>query len=150
MTRSDRTARDETGDWLLTAGARPATVAQLEARIEEALDRARASEAAAAAIGDAAIEAAEQARYAAALAERAARAAEGATQTDAGTEAHVPARARPPVLTTARGEDDAGADPDERLRAFVERANRVSARLIRLGVPAGGEAPGAALSATTG
>jgi signal transduction histidine kinase len=68
-------ARDDTQDWLLPKAAAPPTVAQLEARIDEAVDIARSSEAAAMTVADAAIESAEQARRAADLAERASKAA---------------------------------------------------------------------------
>lgn len=64
--------RDSTLEWVLPEAARPPSVRELEARIEEALATARASEAAAMTVGAAALDAAAQARRAAELAERAA------------------------------------------------------------------------------
>jgi hypothetical protein len=104
-------ARDDTQDWLLPEAAVPPTVAQLEARVEEAVDIARSSEAAAMIVADAAIESASQARRAADLAKRASDAAAAA----AGP--HGPRGA----FTT-----------DERMVRFARRADRVGARLARL------------------
>ncbi len=111
--------RDDTGEWVLSAEARPVTLAQLEQRIDHALAVARASEAAALELGAAAIDAAEQARRAAELAERASRGA-----------AAEPARPRMAV-EVARGN---GVEPERELaidsfKHFLERADRVSARL---------------------
>lgn len=126
MAESEPKTRDETGEWLLPAPARPLTVSELEARIETALAIARASERAALAIGDAAIEAAEQARRAAGLAEQAAARA-----------AAVSVGAAMPVAggVTDPGEHrfQAPTKFDERVRVFGERASRVSIRLIALG-----------------
>jgi hypothetical protein len=63
--------RDTTDDWRITPARAPATVVELEGRIDLALSTARAAEEAALEIGAASLEAAEQARRAAALAERA-------------------------------------------------------------------------------
>jgi hypothetical protein len=101
--------RDDTNEWVLPAQARPATLAQLEQRIDHALAVARASEAAALEIGAVALDAAEQARRAAELAERASRG--GAAVAD-------------PELS--------GANPEPRydsFKHFLERADQVSARL---------------------
>ncbi len=111
--------RDSTGEWILPAAARPATLAQLEQRIDHALAVARASEAAALEIGAAALDAAEQARRAAELAERA---------SAGGPAAAVPGQ------TGGVGDDDPAADsapvPEfDPLRQFSERADRVAARL---------------------
>ncbi len=113
----EKAARDNTEDWLIPAQARPATMAELEQRVDYALTVARASEAAALEIGAAALDAAEQARRAAELAER--------------------ASAR--TLVPDAGEEGNGAlptDPDELwLRSFGERADRLLARFSRLESP---------------
>jgi len=95
--------RDSTQDWLLPEGARPPLLSELEARIDEALIVAKASEKAVMEVGDAALEAADQARRAADMAERASFAALSS----------VP---EPPY-------------EDPALRSFSERADRVVARL---------------------
>jgi hypothetical protein len=101
------TERDNTQDWLLPESAAPPLLSELEERIDEALVIARASEKAAMAVGDAALDAAQQARRAADLAERASAVALGA---------------QPPTPPTLPPEDAA-------LRSFSERADRVVARL---------------------
>src|SRR5215218_6036418 len=63
--------RDDTQDWLLPEGAAPPLLSELEERIDEALIVAKASEKAVMAVGEAALDAAQQARRAADLAERA-------------------------------------------------------------------------------
>ncbi len=98
--------RDDTQDWLLAEGAAPPLLSELEGRIDEALIIAKASEKAVMAVGDAALDAAQQARRAAEMAERAAEAALSAT----------------PVPAAVPYEDIA-------LRNFSERADRVVARL---------------------
>ena len=102
--------RDSTGDWLLPAGSAPPRIGELEARIDEAVETARASEAAVRVASAAAVDAAGEARRAAELAERASEAALAASQ----------GAAAPPSLPVWE---------DERLRAFTERADRVVARL---------------------
>jgi hypothetical protein len=107
--------RDDTSEWLLPERAAPATVAELETRIDEAIAIARASEAAAAAIGNAAIESAEQARRAADLAREA---------SEAASRAH-----------GMNGDGAAGPGPpqlDDRLLLFARRADRVGARFLQL------------------
>jgi hypothetical protein len=104
-------ARDDTQDWLLPKAAAPPTVAELSARIDEAVEIARSSEAAAMTVADAAIESAGQARRAAELAERASAAA---------VAAGAPHRAHGPFFD------------DERMVRFARRADRVGARLARL------------------
>jgi hypothetical protein len=98
--------RDNTEDWLLPESAAPPLLSELEGRIDEALIIAKASEKAVMAVGDAALDAAQQARRAAELAERAATAALSAT---------LP----PPEIP----------HEDVALRSFSERADRVVARL---------------------
>ncbi len=63
--------RDTTDEWRIAPARSPATVAELEGRIDVALATAQSAEEAALEIGAASLEAAEQARRAAALAERA-------------------------------------------------------------------------------
>jgi hypothetical protein len=106
--------RDDTQDWLLPEGSAPPLLSQLEERIDEALIIAKASEKAVMAVGDAALDAAQQARRAAELAERASAAA---------------LRANPPEPEPERPAEDAA------LRGFSERADRVMARLRALERP---------------
>jgi hypothetical protein len=98
--------RDDTQDWLLPEGAAPPLLSELEERIDEALIIAKASEKAVMAVGDAALDAAQQARRAAEMAERAAAAA-------------LSANPAPPEVSYE----------DVALRNFSERADRVVARL---------------------
>jgi len=106
--------RDDTQDWLLPEGAVPPLLSELESRIDEALIIAKASEKAAIEIGDAALDAAAQARRAADLAERA-------------SEAALNASAAPPAPPLPFEPDE-----DPALRSFSERADRVVARLAAL------------------
>ncbi len=110
--------RDSTQDWLLPESARPPSIAELSQRIDEAVATARASEAAVMAVGEAAIDAAEQARRAAELAERASAAML------AGSRAGQPSEAGKPSSTPL--------PQDESLRSFIERANRITLRLREL------------------
>jgi hypothetical protein len=116
----DAGSRDSTQDWLLPAQARPPLVGELVRRIDEALATARASEAAVATIGAAAIDAAEQARRAAELAERASVAALDA-------QGRVAASAPPPP--PSEPPPDSAVDS---LTDFSERADRLVARLRQL------------------
>jgi hypothetical protein len=110
--------RDSTQDWLLPEGRRPPTLVELEGRIDEALAVARGAESAAAAIGAAALEAAEQAREAAEGAHRSAQLADRATSA---------------VVEEHRGRAQGGrASEDRSMRSFSERADRVVARLRAL------------------
>jgi hypothetical protein len=106
--------RDNTQDWVLPEAARPPLLSELEERIEEAVVTARASEAAVVGVGEAALEAAEQARRAAGIAERAAATALDAQQRAAGSWAATPL---------------ARSGEDESLRSFTERADRIAERL---------------------
>jgi hypothetical protein len=110
--------RDSTQDWLLPKSARPPSVAELSQRIDEAVATARASEAAVMVVGEAALDAAEQARRAAELAERASAAmlagSGGAQSRGSGTTGPTP------------------APSDDSLRSFSERADRVARRLHEL------------------
>lgn len=104
------------------------TVAELEARIDEALVIARASEEGVREVGEMAIGAARQARRAAEAAEESARAA-------AAVKAGRSADEQPPVQAEEQPSDEEQASParfDVRLRRFSERADRVAARLRAL------------------
>jgi hypothetical protein len=147
--------RDTTDEWRVAPARAPATVVELEGRIDVALSTARAAEEAALEIGAASLEAAEQAGRAAALAERAsaaaARAAAGVAA--ARTDAPPPTAAGDPVapepattefVAVARPERAKGAAPrpdpfDERITAFRQRAEKVMIRLQKLEA---GAAPG--------
>jgi hypothetical protein len=124
--------RDSTQDWVLPEAARPPLLGELEARIDEALVTARASEAAVETVGEAALEAAERARQAAGIAERAA-----ATALDAQRRVAVtPLGAEEPIVP--RTEDDG---QDERLRDFADRADRIARRLRELSPATVGAGP---------
>jgi hypothetical protein len=124
--------RDDTQDWLLPEAAAPPLLSELERRIDEALIVAKASEKAVMAVGDAALDAAAQARRAADLAERATVAVLNG----------VAAAAAENGQERAHGNEDTRFAPeDAALRSFSERADRVVARLQaleRLFVPAQG------------
>jgi hypothetical protein len=135
--------RDKTEDWLLEPGRRPATVLELEERIDTAIQLAEAAETAALEIGAASLEAAEQARRAAGLAERASAASQAAARAAASVGAAPPvvpvttAKPSPALRAGGRGKRPAQPDPfDERLTAFRDRADRVMVRLRRLDAPA--------------
>jgi hypothetical protein len=104
--------RDSTDDWLIPDGAGPPLLSELEQRIDHALVIATASEKAVMAVGEAAFDAAQQARRAADIAERATAAALSASQASA--------------LAPERNSEDAA------LRSFSERADRVVVRLRAL------------------
>jgi hypothetical protein len=108
----EESERDSAEDWLLPERSRPPSLAELVARIDEAMTIAKVSEAAVMSVGAAALDAAEQARRAAELAERASAAIAEARQAPAGGGGAAPA--------------------DEDLRQFSARADRVAARLRRL------------------
>jgi hypothetical protein len=104
--------RDSTQDWLIPESAAPPLLSELEQRIDEALVIAKASEKAVMAVGDAALDAAEQARRAADMAERATAAALS--------------------VEAASGAANGQPPEDAALRSFSERADRVVARLRAL------------------
>jgi hypothetical protein len=106
-------SRDSTDDWRLPESALPPTIAELEARIDEALVIARSSEAAVIEVGAAAIESAEQARRAADLAVKA---------------SEVASRAAAAGGSAADGQ----VHEDERLVRFRRRADRLGARFAQL------------------
>jgi hypothetical protein len=97
-------------DWTLPERSRPPLLGELVERIDEALEIARASEAAVMTVGAAALDAAEQAKRAAELAERASR------WMGSGAAGYPPA----PLS------DDGG------MGDFTARADRVAERLQRL------------------
>lgn len=134
--------RDNTSEWVLPEGARPATLAQLEERIDYAVAVARASEAAALEIGAAAIDAAEQARRAAELAERAS--GGGVAVAPAAVDAPATEEREAVVVEEFGGDEvveeleavtvepEPAPEPQaefDSFRAFLERADRISARL---------------------
>jgi hypothetical protein len=111
--------RDSTQDWLLPEAAHPPSVAELSQRIDEAVATARASEAAVMVVGEAALDAAEQARRAAELAERASAAMLAGSRGVRSSEARTALSSAP-------------ASPEDSLRSFSERADRVARRLHEL------------------
>lgn len=115
--------RDSTQDWLLPEGSEPPLLSELEQRIDEALIIAKASEKAVVEVGEAALDAAQQARRAADIAERATAAALSAVAAGA-SRASAPDSASP-AAAPEKHEDAA-------LRSFSERADRVVARLRAL------------------
>jgi hypothetical protein len=128
----EASARDSTQDWVLPEQSKPPRIGELEARIDEAVATARASEAAVMTVGAAALDAAEQARRAANLAERASAAVfGGAPPRQAGADVAPPRQAGadvapPPTPSLAL------VDDDDSLRDFSARADRLAARLKRL------------------
>jgi hypothetical protein len=115
--------RDSTQDWVVPRGAVP-TVGQLEARIDEALMIARASEAGVREVGELALEAARQAR-------RAAEAAEASA-----TAAALRAKAQPATGPAPPPSDAHRPRPrlpkEDPFARFCSRADRLSVRLERL------------------
>jgi hypothetical protein len=132
---SEDVTRDSTEDWLLPEAARPRSFAELETQVEMAVTVAHASETAVAEVGAAAIEAAEQARQAAELAARAANAAQAAATQAAALEAASAASTPAPAATpepAAPAPQAIAAPQEEWLLRFTHRAERLSARLVRL------------------
>jgi nucleoid-associated protein YgaU len=147
--------RDTTDDWRIEPTKAPATVAELEARIDAAMVTARAAEEAAMEMGAAGLEAAEQARRAAELAERASAAAShAASEAAAAAESAAASRAaaapspalnaapagaapdpsgRPDFKARPSARDPRRPDPfEERITAFRLRAEKVMIRLQKL------------------
>jgi hypothetical protein len=145
---SETAERDTTDEWRIEPARTPATVAELEERIDVALATAESAEEAALEIGAASLEAAEQARRAAALAERAGADASRAAR-DAARAAESASRPHPPIEAPRRVTDFVprpnSADPrrpdpfEERITAFRLRAEKVMIRLQKLeaGAPPG-------------
>lgn len=138
--------RDSTQDWIVPRGTVP-LVGELEARIDEALVIARASEEGVREVGEMALDAARQARRAAEAAEVASAAAVEAAKK--GAEPHSIEHKLSPAEGEKPVEEGAGSAPEEpavteapvppaphfetRFRSFTERADRVSARLRAIG-----------------
>jgi hypothetical protein len=160
--------RDSTQDWEIPRGRGTSLIVELEAKVDEAVAVARASEDGVQAVGEVALDAARQARRAAEAAESASRAAAeardeiGAAQigsaTNAGKEGAGPAPGEIEVgaalAGSGGGEEARGAtngrpaarlSGEARMRIFSERCDRVSARLRELGRRPG--APAAASAA---
>jgi hypothetical protein len=125
--------RDTTDEWRIAPERAPASVAELEGRIDVALATARTAEEAALEIGEASLEAAEQARRAAALAERA------STSATRAAEAAANAASAPPIRSVVMPALRRSDPFEERITAFRQRAERVMIRLQRLEA---GAAPG--------
>lgn len=133
------TQRDNTEDWIVPRAAVP-TIAELEARIDEALVIARASEEGVREVGDIALDAARQARRAAEAAEASAAAASSARSeaearqdrsgaTKPGTIEAGPRRVRGSQAPTPASLRRPGPSAEARLRSFNERADRLLARV---------------------
>jgi hypothetical protein len=113
--------RDSTQDWLLPESKAPPRLDELELRVDEALAIARSSERAVNLVGEAALEAAKQARRAAELAESA-----SAVALDA-------SRAVATVTGPAAVEPVSGRSAeDDLMQRFNDRADRVMTRLRAL------------------
>lgn len=130
--------RDSTQDWLLPESEAPPRLAELALRVDEALAIARGSERAVNVVGDAALEAAKQARRAAELAESASAVALDASRAvqsrmasgpveEADAEAVVSEEDHPAVVTVSSRTSE-----DDLMQRFNERADRVMARLRAL------------------
>ena len=116
------TQRDSTQDWVVPRGTVP-SVGELEARIDEAVVIARASEAGVREVGEIALDAARQARKAAEMAAVSAAAAKEAAQ------APRPAGEEQPPRQEEQPSREVVIDP---LQRFNERADAVAARLRKL------------------
>ena len=134
--------RDTTQDWIVPRGTVP-TVAELEARIDEAVVIARVSEDGVREVGAMALDAAKQARRAAEMAESASAAAVEAAAKAGGPAGPVSdsglslpgesSESSPPPGRSAEGQTprarEVVIDP---LRRFNERADAIAARLEKL------------------
>ena len=118
--------RDSTEDWLLPESKAPPRLGELAVRVDEALAIARSCEQAVNVVGDAALEAAQQARRAAELAESASAVALDASRAfHAGPPGPAAVKLAPEPVHDVTAEDDL-------LRRFNERADRVMTRLRAL------------------
>jgi hypothetical protein len=119
--------RDSTQDWVVPRGSVP-LVSELEARIDEAVVIARASEEGVREVGEMALDAARQARRAAEAAEKSAKVAVEARD-------EVGSAAPESAGTEVVGRDVVAVRQPRfeiRFRSFNERADRLSARLRAL------------------
>ena len=126
--------RDSTQDWIVPRGTVP-LVGELEARIDEALVIARASEEGVREVGEMALDAARQARRAAEAAEKSAAAAVAAQTKPVADQNEEKKASRVEHKLSPAEEFSPPPQPhfEARFRTFTERADRVSARLRRLG-----------------
>ncbi|HET7511117.1 MAG TPA: hypothetical protein VFJ65_12820 [Solirubrobacterales bacterium] len=126
--------RDNTQDWIVPRGTVP-LVSDLEARIDEALVIARASEEGVREVGEMALDAARQARRAAEAAEKSAAVAVAARMEPATEQKEEEKASRVEHKLSPVEEPSPPPQPrfEARFRTFTERADRVSARLRRLG-----------------
>jgi hypothetical protein len=115
------TQRDNTEDWLVPSGSVP-TLGQLEARIDEALVIARASEEGVREVGEMALDAARRAAEAASSAAESARAARDAAEVKVGGPAG-------PVIATEVKPPARRPDFELRMTSFNQRADRLATRL---------------------
>lgn len=126
--------RDSTQDWTVPRGTVP-LVSELEARIDEALVIARASEEGVREVGEMALDAARQARRAAEAAEKSAEAAVAAQMKPAPDQ--IGEEKASPVEHKLSPAEESTSPPqprfETRFRSFTERADRVSARLRAIG-----------------
>jgi hypothetical protein len=164
----ESSARDSTQDWAIPRGRGTSLIVELEAKVDEAVAVARASEDGVQAVGEVALDAAKQARRAAEAAESASRAAAeardeialapvaaaadedadragGDTGEEPGREAAsaLPGAGNAPVGVNGHREPQLSGEA--RMRIFSERCDLVSARLRALGRRPG--APAAASAA---
>ncbi len=123
--------RDTTEDWLLPESRVPPRLGELELRVDEALAIARSSEAAVNVVGEAALDAAKQARRAAELAESASAVALDASLAVRSAIAR-PAIAGPVPPGPGTGPAEERIDEEDLMRRFNERADRVMTRLRQL------------------
>jgi hypothetical protein len=135
------TERDTTDEWRIEPARAPATVAELEERIDVALVTAQSAEEAALEIGAASLEAAEQARRAAAIAERAGAAASRAAG-EASSAAESAARAREAAGAATVAEPTGGPRGTADGPATATGVDPTGAPQGRAGVPAGAPEPG--------
>lgn len=133
MVRMGDGERDSTQDWLLPEQSRPPSIGDLVKRIDEAVTRARSSEAAAISIGAAALDAADQARRAVDLAERAATAMSSPhnSATSPATAVSLPDSPMASASVAEEPRVTRVADEDV-LSRFSARADRVMERLQAL------------------
>lgn len=126
--------RDTTQDWALPRGGVP-LVGELEARIDEAVVIARASEEGVREVGEMALDAARQARRAAEAAENSARAAAEAVHAPRSAAAEPVGPVEPSVAaapTAPRSDRTPREVVIDPLKRFNERADALAARLREL------------------
>jgi hypothetical protein len=148
--------RDSTQDWEIPRGHGPLLIAEIEEKVDAAITIARASEQGVKEIGEAALDAARQARRAAEMAAAASLSAAEARDAVGGVrlpdgDAAAAKQSSPAGVDVSSAAGAAIPSPpltgEARLRRFSERCDRVSARLRALerrpgapAVPSGSEA----------